>query len=120
MSEFWALVEGSEGVMTWNCSRDGERSVGTYKFSVSFPPDLRVLPCGFPVPRGEGLGSRIVKDESLSPIYWISQCRLSHPTSRWVYGGMTGRGRHKAASAQGLWASAKGGQTSKHRPALVF
>ena len=32
-------------------------------------PDLRVLPCGFPMPRGEGLGSRIVKDEPLSPIY---------------------------------------------------
>lgn len=23
-----------------------------------FSPDLRVLPCGFPVPKGEGLGSR--------------------------------------------------------------
>lgn len=40
-------------------------------------PDLRVLPCGSPVSRGEDLG-RIVKGKSLFPVFWIFQCTLSH------------------------------------------
>lgn len=120
MPESWGLVQASEERGDDLASPIGEEMEVELSSQYLLSPDLRVLPCGSPEPRGEDLGSRIVKGKSLFLVSWIFQCGLSHPTSHWVNGGMTGRGRHQAASAQVLWASAIGGQTSKHRPALVF
>lgn len=70
MPESWALVEAREtgGNLKSPIGEGMEKDLRVPTIS-QYPlsPDLRVLPCGFPVPRGEGLGSGIVKDEPLTP-----------------------------------------------------
>lgn len=81
MPESSALVEASErgGVLESTIGRgDGEGPSAPTDSLYPLFPDLRVLPFGFPVPRGGGLGSRMVKDEHLSLVYWIFQSKLSH------------------------------------------
>lgn len=60
--ESWALAEASEsgGNLESPMGKEMEKDLRAPADS-QYPlsPDLRVLPCGFPVPRGEGLGSRI-------------------------------------------------------------
>lgn len=77
MPESWALGEARErgGNLKSPIGEGMEKDLRVPTIS-QYPlsPDLRVLPCGFPVPRGEGLGSGIVKDKPLPPHthpYWI-------------------------------------------------
>lgn len=70
MPESWALGEARErgGNLKSPIGEGMEKDLRVPTIS-QYPlsPDLRVLPCGFPVPRGEGLGSGIVKDKPLPP-----------------------------------------------------
>lgn len=64
----WALVEASkrgsylEFPIEEEMEKDLRAPAGSWYL---LSPDLRVLPCGSPVPRGEDLRSGIVKGESL-------------------------------------------------------